>query len=117
MAAYTETLDTSFNYPHIDVYKRFYDGVHSSYKIYPHEGYVMYSQSTDVIILPEINPETGEPITEIYYCRMANLSLRYNFDEFDYIAVLESEVPADHIFGGGNNDHEVMGDKEETETE
>lgn len=92
-----ETLDTSFNFPHIDIYKRFYDGVHSAWRAYPQEGYVMYSQSTDVIELPEVNPETGEPITEIYYCRMAGFPLNFNFDNFDYIAVLESEVPADHI--------------------
>lgn len=108
MAVYTETIDTSFNFPHIDIYKRFRDGVQTAWHVYPHEGYVMYSQSTDVITTQD--PMTGEETTEIYYCRMAGLSLRYNFDNFDYIAVLESEVPADHIFGGGNNEpeHEVM---------
>lgn len=105
MAVYTETLDTSFNFPHIDIYKRFKDGVQNSWRVYPQEGYVMYCLSSDIITT--IDPTTGEEITETYYCRMAGLSMRYNFDNFDYIAVLESEVPADRIYGGGN-DHEVM---------
>ena len=92
----TEVLDTSFNFPHVDIYRRFYDGVQSSWRVYPHEGYIMYSQSTDIIA--NMNPETGEETTEIYYCRMANLSMRYNFDNFDYIAVLE----------GDNSNHEIM---------
>lgn len=102
----TETIDTSYNFPHIDIYKRFYDGVHSAYVAYPHEGYVMYSPSKDMIEIED--PDTGETTIEIYYCRMVGMPLNWNPTTFDYIAVLESDVPADHIFGGGNNDHEVM---------
>ena len=107
MAVYTETIDTSFNYQYIDIYKRFRDGEHCAYKAYPTTGYVMYSLSTDVIEIED--PETGEITTEIYYCRQVQFPLDFNFDEFDYIAVLENEVPADHIFGGsGDNNHEVI---------
>lgn len=100
--------NTNFNFPNITIYNTYdSDGVHNGYDVIPNEGYVMYSLSTDVIT--DIDPITGEETTEIYYCRYAWLSKRHNFDNFDYIAVLESEVPADHIFGGGdNNDHEVM---------
>ena len=89
MAVYTETIDTSFNYPHIDIYKTFRDGAQNGYNAYPQEGYVMYSLSTDVIEIED--PETGETTTEIYYCRMAGFPLNFNFDNFDYIAVLEKE--------------------------
>lgn len=107
MATYTEVLANDFNYPNIDIYRRYTDGVQTGYKVLPQEGYVMYSPTNDVIT--ELDPNTGEEVTNIYYCRLAILPLRYNFDNFNYIAVLESDVPADHIFGGGdNNDHEVM---------
>lgn len=107
MAVYTEALNTNFNFPNIDIFNIFKDGVLNGYKVYPHEGYVMYSQSNDIIT--NIDPITGEETTETYYCRMAGLSLRYNFNNFDYVAVLESDVPADHIFGGGDKpEHEVM---------
>ena len=100
--------NTNFNYPNITISPTYYNGVQDGYDVIPNYGYVMYSQSTDVIT--DIDPNTGNEVTEIYYCRYAWLPLRYNFDNFDYIAVLESEVPADHIFGGGNNkpEHEIM---------
>lgn len=108
MATVTETIDTSYNFPHIDIYKRFYDGVHNAYRAYAHEGYVMYSPSTDIFTTED--PETGKTVTEIYYCRMVGMPLSWNPATFDYIAVLESEVPLDHIFGGGDNEpeHEIM---------
>lgn len=106
MAIYTTVLDTSFNYPNIDMYQKLSDGVLYGYRAIPHSGYVIYSQSTDVITSSD--PFTGEEVTEIYYCRQANFPKNYNFDNFDYIAVLESEVPADHIFGDNEPDHEVM---------
>ena len=62
----------------------------------------MYNPDIDIIE----NPETG--INEIYYSRFAQLPLTYNFDNFNYIAVFESDVPADHIFGAGDNNTEVM---------
>lgn len=104
MATYTEAIETSFNYPNIDIYRRFRDGVQSGYKVLPHDGYVMYD-TTDVVEVED--PDTGEMVQERYYCRFAILPLGYNFDNFSFVAVLESDVPADHIFGGGNN-HAVM---------
>lgn len=108
MAVFKDVLNPNFIFPNITIYDILRDEVLTGYRARPNEGYVMYSQSTDVIVLPEINHETGEPIIETYYCRQAQFPLNFNFDNFDYIAVLESEVPADHIFGGGGNDHEVI---------
>ena len=97
MAVYTETIDTSFNYPHIDIYKTFRDGVQNGYNAYLQEGYVVYSASQDVFTT--LDPITGEEITLTNYFRMVGFPLNYNFDNFDHIAVLESEVPADRIVG------------------
>ena len=87
MAAYTETLNTNFDYPHIDIYNKCKDGVHQAYRAYPHTGYVMYSPTNDVITVKD--QKTGKEITEIYYCKMVGMPLNYNFENFDYIAVPE----------------------------
>lgn len=106
MAVYTDVLNQTISFPNIDIYNILKDGELNGYKAIPHTGYVMYSPSSDVFT--NIDPMTGEEVTETYYCRLVGLPLNYNFDNFDYIAVLESDVPADHIFGGGDNNHEVM---------
>ena len=107
MAVYTEELNTNYNFTNINIFNILKDGVLNGYKAIPYDGYVMYSPTNDVITLPP-NPETGEETTEIYYGRQAILPLNYNWGNFDYIAVLESEVPADHIFGNDEPEHEVM---------
>lgn len=114
MATYTETINTNLSFPNIDIYNQYNDGTQYGYRAYPQDGYVMYSLSTDVIEIED--PETGETTTEIYYCRMAGFPLNYNFDNFDYIAVLESDVPADHIFGDVKPKPEIMSESTETET-
>jgi hypothetical protein len=93
MAVYTEIIDTSFNYPHINIYKRFKDGNHCAYKACPQTGYVMYSQSTDVIEIED--NETGDNKIEIYYCEQVLFPKDFDFDNFDYVATLEGEPPTD----------------------
>jgi hypothetical protein len=120
MAVYTETLNTNYNFPHIDIYNRYKDGVQTAYRAYPHEGYVMYD-TTDYYTETQFDPETGEPLLDPetgepieipvrHYFTMAGLSLRTNFDNFTWVAVSRSEVDENYIFGGGdnNNNHEVM---------
>lgn len=107
MAVYTEELNTNYNFPNIYIYNRYKDGVLSSYRAYPYDGYVMYSQS-EVDTYPVMD-ENGNISYVTPYCTMVGLSLRTNFDNFDYVAVLRSEVNENYIFGGGeDNDHEVM---------
>ncbi len=109
MSVVTETIDTSFNFPHIDIYKRFYDGVHSAWRAYPQEGYVMHD-TNDELTEPKIDPETGEiiEVPVIHYFTMAGFPLNYNFNNFSWVAVLRSEVDENYIFGGGDNEHETM---------
>jgi hypothetical protein len=80
-----------------------------SYKISPCGGYVLHGNTLDT---PVYDEETGEETGEVIlgYTR-ATASVGYNYDFEanlrEIYAVLESSVPADQIFGGGN-DHEVM---------
>jgi hypothetical protein len=106
MATYTETLNTNYNFPNIDIYNRYKDGTLCAYRVYPHDGYVMYDTND---YHTEINPDTMEEIPVTHYYTMAGLSLNYNFDNFSWVAVLRSEVDENYIFGvGDNKDHETM---------
>lgn len=104
MATYTESLNTTYNFPNLKVYNRYKDGVLCAYRVYPDDGYVMYDSSR---YDTELNPDTMEEVEVTYYFTMASLALRYNFDNFSWVAVLRSEVDENYIFGGDNN-HETM---------
>lgn len=99
--------------------KGYVDGVHKAYEITPNEGYVLHDKNYD---LPVLDDETGDETGEFilgYRTSTASCLANYDFtaNPREFYAVLESEVPADQIFGGGNNDHEVMANEEETVTE
>lgn len=105
MATYTYEMTTEFNVPNITVYKRLRDGVLVGYRINANEGYVFYdSRATNM----EPDPETGieRPVT--YYYVVAALPVTFNFENCPYIAVPRSTVDENYIFGGTNNNHEVM---------
>ena len=103
MAEYTEAINTSYNIPNITVYNKYCDGVHYAYRVVPNEGYVMYDTTDENYI---IDPETEEEIPVTYYYRVCHIPIKYPNAPYNWCAVLESEVPADNIFGG--NDHEVI---------
>ena len=99
MATYTESLNTNYNFPNIDIYNRYKDGVLCAYRAYPKEGYIMYD-SNDELTEPKPDPETGDyirnpetgeiiefPVTN--YFTMAGLPLNYNFNSFSWVAVSE----------------------------
>ena len=80
------------------------------YFVYPCEGYVLHSSSfDDPVIDDETGLETGEVILG-YIDSFVGVTRNYDFqaNPLNIYAVLESEVPADRIFGVGNNDHEIM---------
>ena len=87
------------------------NGVFSNYRITPNEGYVLHDQKRDWYT--EFD-EFGEPIgtpTLGFTRGTASCEATYDFtaNPREFYAVLETNVPADQIFGGGgNNDHEIM---------
>ena len=111
--------------PNTTMQKSLNNGVHRSYVITPCDGYVLRDKANDTPIFDEI---TGEEIgVKFNYASMgASCGANYDFTplqvtdengvthtaygaQCEFFARLESEVPADQIFGGGNNnDHEVM---------
>lgn len=98
MATYTEQIATDITLPNpnMTVYRRYRDGVHTSYRLYPDDGYVMYDPNDDYY---EDNLITGETELVRQYFTMANFVLSYDFSSCPYIAVLRSTVDEDDIYG------------------
>jgi hypothetical protein len=101
----TYTPETEIIRENITIERKYIDGVHKGYRLTANEGYVLHSPSLDNEVE---DPFTGETHIEQYYYRQAHLTIAQPVSTWDWHAVLESDVPADMIFGGGNNDHEVM---------
>ena len=98
-------IATDIVLPNITVERKITDGVHRAYRLTANEGYVLHSPSLDVEV-PD--PYTGETHIEQYYYRQATITVVQPVANWDWHAVLEDSVPADMIFGGGNNNHEIM---------
>ncbi len=101
-----------------------------SFWITPINGYVLHDKNYDEEV---IDPITLMPTGEIklgYRPSTASVSANYDFSTTqvtavngqtvtaygsrEFYAILESEVPTDNIYGGGNN-HEVMSESAENE--
>lgn len=94
-------ISTEHNvYPNLIIEEGYYEDspdVIRRYRLTPAIGYVFYD-TEDVNY--RYNPETDEDELITYYYRIAYLIPAFNFANFTYIAVPESEVPADQIYGG-----------------
>lgn len=102
MAVYTEVLDTSFNYPGIDIYQNQIDGVFNNYIAKAQEGYVFYDTTANDV---ETDPETMEDVPVTYYYTIRYFSRYYNMANFSLVAVPRDSVDENYIFGVGDNDH------------
>lgn len=106
MAVYTFEVVTEFDFPNLTIYKKLEDGVQIAWQLNANEGYVFYDTTANDM---EFDPETMEDRPVIYYYRVRSLSLNRDFSNFPFVAVPESEVNANYIFGvGNNNDHKMM---------
>lgn len=90
-------------------------GALMSYRITPLEGYVLHGNSLDEVVY---NEETGEETGEVivgYTRGSITVGYNYNFEinPFNIYAILESEVPVDRIFGGGDDWHEITAEEAE----
>lgn len=89
---------------------RLRDGVPYQYLITPNENYVLHDNTYDYI---ELDAD-GNPIedTRVLGYRTSTASCAYAYDftvnPRGFYAVLRSEVPENQIFGGGDNNVEIM---------
>lgn len=89
------------------VQKSFRDGVLKAYYINSNSGYVLHDNARDWM---DEDPETGEEVLKLGFTRgTASCGANYDFatNPRGFYAIPKNEVPADQIFGAGNN-HEVM---------
>lgn len=103
MAVWTDVLDTSFNYPGIDIYQRLKDGAFNNYIARAQEGYVFYDTNADDKELDE----DGNEVSVTYYYVIRIYPVNYNMANFSLVAVPRDSVPENMIFGVGGNDHVV----------
>ena len=101
MAVYTEELATDISFPHIEVYRKYRDGEHYGYRIVPEEGYLMYDTAANDT---DYDPETGTEVPVTRYYHVIHASLMFDFDNFTWVAILESEVDEDHINNNGDDE-------------
>ena len=102
-----ELRPSDITLPNITVEDKYDDGELISHVLTANDGYVMYdTTATDTDM--QYDPETGEyievPVT--YYYRQVTYPVRVPVANWTFVAVLESTVPPDMIFGGGN-DHVI----------
>lgn len=87
-----------------------------AYYITPVDGYVLHDNARDWEAFDEetgdlIYDENGNTIIVQGFTQgTASCSINYDFNANprEFFTKLENEVPADQIFGVGNNEHEVM---------
>ena len=97
MTIWTEEINTNFNYPHIDIFNKYKDGVLMRYEVKAQEGYVMY-ESDRVNADIGFNPDTEEEFMTTYYYIISGMPLNYNFDNFKWVAIDRNSVDNNYIF-------------------
>lgn len=94
--AYVYEINTDFNITNITVRNCLNDGELEFFELTPNEGYVMYDTTANDV---EYDEKTDTFVPTICYSRLCYIpSFRPNW-VYNWTAVLESEVPADHISG------------------
>ena len=94
--------------PNTIMQKRYLNDVHKQYLVEPADDYVLHDKALD---WTEIDPDTLEEMPKLGYTRgTCTCAATYDFvaNPREFYAVPETDIPADQIFGIGNNDHEVM---------
>lgn len=105
MATINYELATDIILPNITVERAYVNNELKAYRLTANAGYVMYrTDANDVTI----DPDTLEEIPITYYYRQASMNVRVPIENWTWVAVPESDAPADNIFGGGDNDHETI---------
>ena len=99
-----EYTPSAITLPNITVEEVLQDGVLIGHRLTANDGYVIYNTNANDV---EYDPDTLEEIPVINYFRQATIPVRVPVENWSWVVVLETTVPADRIFGGGDN-QEVM---------
>lgn len=126
MATWTYEIMATPLIPNTIMEKGYADGIHKIYRIKPIADYVLHDNALDEPLFDENTMESigvkfGYSPSSVYVTCGANYDFTAHtvtdengntytaYGNRDFFAIPESNVPADQIFGGGdNNDHETM---------
>lgn len=123
MANWIFVVSTEHSIPNTIVEDGYMDGKHVMYRITPNDGYVLHDSASD---MEGFDPETGDLTGQmVFYYASGGATCGANYDftpvqvtdengvtftaygaQREFFARPASEVPADQIYGGGN-DHSV----------
>lgn len=126
----TEPMETTL-IPNTTMNKKYVDGIFKVYEIIPNSGYVLHDRQNDIFDnYDDDGNGIGEPAVMLF--GLGGCTVRYDYDfttitagtitdidgneiavnkvgPYELFAIPQSLIPADQIYGGGdNNDHEVM---------
>ena len=104
-AEFTYVLATDITFPHIDVYRRYEDGVQNGYRVNTHTDYVMYDTTANETYY---DPATDSEVPYTSYYTQMYLPNSADFDNFTWVAVPRSSVDEDDIHGDVEEKPEVM---------
>lgn len=102
------TVSPTITLPNITVEEKYIDGVLKAHRLTAHDGYVMYDTLAENYEPADPMNPGGEQVRVNYYFRQATIPIRVPFENWGWVAVLESEVDENYIFGGDTNKPEVM---------
>lgn len=105
---YEEVIPTPIE--NVTVKKALNNGVHNAYTLKANEGYVLHDNTLDTPVYDEYTGEETGNIILGYSEGTKTCRANYDWDTNprEFYAVLRTDVPADQIYSGGNNDHEVI---------
>ena len=105
MAVYTKEIVADFNFPNITIWKILANNVLSFYEVKTDSDYVMYNPNANDV---EVNPETMEEVSVVYYYVIKVLPQTYNFGAFPWVAVPREGIDNKHIFDSNAEAHKLI---------
>lgn len=129
MAVVTEPMETTL-IPNTTMNKKYVNGVFKVYEIIPNSNYVLHNRQNDIFDnYDDEGNGIGEPTVMLFGLHGCTVRQDYDFNNIvagtitdidgnevavnkvgalEIFAIPQNLIPADQIFGGGDNDHEVM---------
>lgn len=95
MGIFTEEIATEFNFPNITIYRMLKDGVLASWRARSNPNFVMYNPLEHNT---EIDLDTLEEKTVVYYYTIKGFNKDYNFSNFPWVSIMRSVVNENYIF-------------------
>lgn len=94
MVEFIREVATDISLPNITTQRLYADGVHVAFELTVNPGYVIYNTSADYMI-PD---EDGNMVELISYFRFCCIPADIPVENWTWVAVPDSDIPAEQIF-------------------